>query len=392
MTIIENSQFIISNKIIINDDMLIIGKYNYEINFDLGTAIIHGNEYPIILENSNVFIKNNIYLFGQYVFNISNDLVQCAGEVFHLNEFILNVSKGRIKINSIYHSFTIENNIFLIGPVAKHIDLPINATNKLTTNIYAYPNINATYDTLQARINTYTNIIPILHINKIKPSAPSLKKLADNSQNVHDDYILAKLKNIIVDLSEKTKITKTIDDTLYEIKNYNIYRQNKNKNFIKYYWNIWFDNNCKANKIVKYIEDNNGFHPSFRMTELQVLQLVWNAIDNNQNLKEILYFNLLDMNVSNHYMCLTGRVTRMLDIFNGIEDVKIDIPINKDAIRNEMMNKCAKIRSNLSTDIIDDSKLYKKKIKDQLYIDYVDSKILTETEFNNELNEWIDHI
>ena len=98
------------------------------------------------------------------------------------------------------------------------------------------------------------------------------------------------------------------------------------------------------------------------------------------------------MNVSNHYMCLTGRVTRMLDIFNGIEDVKIDIPINKDAIRNEMMNKCAKIRSNLSTDIIDDSKLYKKKIKDQLYIDYVDSKILTETEFNNELNEWIDHI
>ena len=85
MTIIENSQFIISNKIIINDDMLIIGKYNYEINFDLGTAIIHGNEYPIILENSNVFIKNNIYLFGQYVFYISNDLVQCANE---LNEWI----------------------------------------------------------------------------------------------------------------------------------------------------------------------------------------------------------------------------------------------------------------------------------------------------------------
>jgi len=374
MTFIRYTQIVINDQIIINDNILQIGNdenNKYEINFDVGTVIVHGEEYLIQLENSNVYFKNNLYIFGQYIFNISNNLVRCAGEVFHLNEFILNISQGRIKINNKYHSFTIENNIFNIGPVIKHVDLPNNIIK-----------------------TSRPSLMPLPMSRLVIPTAPSLRDLADNSQNVHNYYIIAKLKNVIINLLEKTKITKTIKDTLDEIKKYNIYKENKNKNFIMYYWSAIFNNYNKANEVIEYIENSNGFLPTFNMTELQVLQLVWNAIGDNDNLKEILYFNILDMKISNgHYVCLTGKITRMLDIFNGMEDDEDNKKIiNKDAIRSEMMTKCAKIRSTLSTDTLHNDILYKKEIKDQLYIDYVDGKILTETEFNDEINEWIDHI
>lgn len=411
MSLAENSQFVINDQIIINDNILQIGNDNnisnqYEINFDVGIVFIYGEYYDIRLENSNVYVRNNLYLFGQYIFNISNNLVRCAGEVFHLNDFILKITQGRIKIKNKYHSFTVEDNIFNIGPFVKHVDLPVNTVNNDPYyNVFNKTYSNRFYDSY----NTYSNntIPPApslkylannsqnVHDNNMIPPAPSLTDLANNNQNVHDNYILAKLKNIIIDLLEKTKMTKTIKDTLYEIKKYNIRRQNKNKNFIIYYWNSIFSNYNKANEVIEYIENSNGFLPMFNMTELQVLQLVWNAIGNNDNLKEILYFNILDMKISdNHYVCLTGKITRMLDIFNGMEDNNIEknIIINKDAIRNEMMTKCAKIRNTLSTDILYDDKLYKKEIKDRLYIDYVDSKILTDIEFNIEINEWIDHI
>jgi hypothetical protein len=101
--------------------------------------------------------------------------------------------------------------------------------------------------------------------------------------------------------------------------------------------------------------------------------------------------SLLDMHLSyGGFYCLTGRVTRMVDIFNGVID---DFKFEKHDIRQEMMNKCVKIRNELEgKDIEDKDDIYKNEIKKQLHIDYVNSKILTLDEFNTEINEWIDYI
>jgi len=126
------------------------------------------------------------------------------------------------------------------------------------------------------------------------------------------------------------------------------------------------------------------------MTELQVLQLVWNAIGNNNDLKDILYFNLSDITTYRGLVCLTGRVTRMIDVFNGIDDA---IKPNALDFRKEMMNKCVKIRNELeANDILDENNFYKNEIKKQLYNDYVISKILTNEDFEREINEWIEYI
>lgn len=418
----KNSRFRLNDKIYINDNMLITENNKYEINIDAGTAFIHGNQYEIRLESSNVFIKNRIYMFGIHIFNISNDLVRCAEEVYHLNNFALKVQMGRIKIKKVYYLFTFENGIFHIGTMSVHDNL--SATEFFDLGGYTHPHIY--------------NGTGIKFPDKKTPP-PVLKKLADDRQNVHDGYILDKLKYILIELSEKTIITKTIKDTIYEIKKYNFYKEhntienkvkkNKKKKCIKYYWDLLFNNNkrkdndkpvyyinndrykayfddgvesyylenCKANKIVSFIKNNNGYHTSYQMTELEVLQLVWNAIGNNNDLKEILYHNLLDMNLSRdsfnessfNCVCLTGRIARIIDIFSGI---KINLSIDKDTIKNEMLSKCAIIRKDLHVDIINNDKLYKKEIRRQLYKDYVDSKILSNDEFNEEVNKWIEYI
>ena len=384
----ENTKLFI-NEFSISENKLIIDKDAYEINIDIGTVIIYDINYKIILESTNITsidIKENTmtYYFNQYLFNISNNIVRFRGDFINLDKFILNVSLGRILINNNYHSFTIENNLLLIGTITNynHIDLYNIIQNKPST-----PNRN--FDDLL--INRQLNQ---LYDNK-NIDMFNLKDLYNDSQNVHNSYILNNLKKIINKLQQKTQITKTIDECLNEIKKYINKRKSINSNFIMYYWNLIFPTEDKAIKSVDYIEKNNGYISIFEMYELQVLQLIWNTIYNDENLKEILYFNLIDMQHSYiKFYCLTGRVTRLIDIFSGVIE---EFNFNKGDIRKEMMNKCAKIRNDLEKNDIEDD-LYTTKgtleneIKKQLYIDYVDSKILSIDEFNNELNEWINEI
>jgi len=87
----------------------------------------------------------------------------------------------------------------------------------------------------------------------------------------------------------------------------------------------------------------------------------------------------------NNIVCLTGRVSRLIDVFSGIINIKTDMT----KIRSEMMSKCIKIRNNIET--TDETEL-KEAIRKQLYIDYVESNILSKSDLDNELNEWINDI
>jgi hypothetical protein len=316
------------------------------------------------------------YYFNGYLFEISNNLVRFRGEIIHIDKFILNVSVGRIWIQNNYHSFGIINNELQIGPI-------INNYNNI--DLYQLPNNE------NPRINQELKILKTLQ-------QPELKNLAKDRQNVHDSYVLNKFKEIVNKLNKNTIIIKTIDQSINEINKYvdsKFKSKYKSKySIVNFYYKAFSIDYYKIKKIkesIQYIKQNNGFITVYNMYELQVLQLVWNTICNDVDLKDMLLNALLDMHLSiGGFYCLTGRVTRMIDIFNGVID---DFKFEKHDVRQEMMNKCAKIRNDLeSKDIEDKDDVYKIEIKKQLRIDYVDSNILTLEEFNAEINEWIDHI
>ena len=85
--------------------------------------------------------------------------------------------------------------------------------------------------------------------------------------------------------------------------------------------------------------------------------------------------------------CLTGRISRMINTFEGImfNDNKTDIS----TIRAEILNKCSIIRNN-NPDM--SSKELQQIIKDTMFTDYVSSNILSKDVLDNEINTWIDYI
>ena len=154
------------------------------------------------------------------------------------------------------------------------------------------------------------------------------------------------------------------------------------------------------------------------MSEKDALNLVWNRIHselhkgNQDDLKRNLFNELADMQEHGITVCSTGKFNRIIDTLNMADPV-VSITHSK-AIRPEMMTRSSKIREDAlhvfetnhnkaERDLIEmgtaeesvqntfDDNL-KTTIKDTLKKEYVDSKIMSQSKFNKELEEWIDYI
>jgi len=343
-TLVENS---IANIINVDKNKMNHNGLDYELNIDSGTIVINDETFPFSLESNNIHINGMCYHFDGYMFNICNNLVKARGSVYHIDTFLINTARGgRIRIGGQYHYFSIVNNVLTVGE----------------TRVY-----NAAENNNLRQYNIRQNVRE--HV--FNPDA-NVVNIATDSQNVHNSIILNRLKIILNKIQENTKITKTMNQSLKEIRAY----------FLK----ISLTGFRNLNSILNEIQNSNGYIMSFGMKELEVLHIIWNAIYDNNDLKHILYTNMLGMRERGNLVCLTGRVTRMIDIFSGIID---EYTFKDKNIREEMMNKCAKIRTDLN---IDDEEKLKEEIKKVLYKDYVESKIMTIDAFNTEVNEWIDYI
>lgn len=357
------------NKLLINDDL------SYEINIDIGVVTINDESYNIKLESTNVSLMNKrigemVYYLSGYPFQICNKLIKIRGQMVHLENFILKVIHGRIRINNKYYSFIINNNILTIQNIIDYREYQMQNINN---------NIIEEFENNIVNNNNNNTIIN----NNLQPD---LKKISKDSQNVHDSYILNYLYDILEKIKKLTNNEKSIDIVLNEITSY----INLKQGYFNYIKHKIFNIENKGIKILNFMKKNNRYITKFRMTEMEILRLVWNAIGNNNDLKEIFYHNLLDIKNYNSYYCLTGRVTRIINTFSGIIENK---QINMTEIRKEMMNKCTIIRNNLEKNNKNlDNELLKKEIKKELKKDYVDSKILLIEDFNKELNEWIELI
>jgi len=332
-----------SNYCTINNDDLLF-------NIDNGSVTSFGQIYDLTLESTGIIVNNMFINFQTELFQIYRSQVHFRGIMHMLNlNFMLNVTRGRIFINNECHLFTITNNMMIIDPN------PTNETNRAPINRRRI-NINRPRQVNnQTRVNNQQNLAAI----------------SADRQNTHNTKILDNLYNILVVIKSNTDVKLNLSSSVQEIRN--LINQNHSSNI------------SKGNHILDHITTQFGYIDRFQMYETDVLLLIWNAIRHDINLQSIFYENLLSMYEHNNIVCLTGRVSRLIDVFSGIINIKPDMT----KIRSEMMSKCIKIRNNIET--TDETEL-KEAIRKQLYIDYVESNILSKSDLDNELNEWINDI
>lgn len=380
----------------IENNFLVYNKNIYLINIDYSEIKLGSTNFILIMENSHINLTNTEhndknYFFQDCVFYMNSNLINIGRLVYNLSDCNFRITRARILINNIFYKFTFSNNSIHI------LNFPLQINQNFINNI----NENNT----NVKNIILSNILPnnadnTNNTSNDKNIITKLSKLSTDRQNVHDSQILDHLVDIFKTLKMRNK-----SEEFYELKNIILDIQNYIKSLITkipfyskilYKFNFQNDSNKllynrnTINKVLEKIQFDNGFIYRFDETEAYVLCLTWSNCTTD-NLKNIFLDNLLDMayfsNNNIFYYCLTGRVTRMLTTFEGF----IVIP-NKHHmlyLRSEMLNQCAIIRNQnkeLETDEL------KKIITDALYKIYVQSDILTEEVFYNEINTWIDFI
>lgn len=334
----------------IRSNKLIKNTVTHTFYIDTGRVTTFGDDYTFSLEETGIIVNNGFHGFKSELFQIYMGMVHYRGVVYHLNkQFVLNVTRGRIFIDGVCRHFTVVDNV-----------MSINMTGTAANIVPQRRRVLAT---------------PIRPTRTPVAAPVSLAAVAADMQNTHNTKILDNLYNILVAVKNKTQLVLTFDQCVVEIRNL-IYEEDTKRSIHDVSYGMI---------ILNYIIQQYGYIDRFQMYENDVLTLIWNAVRGDNELKKIFYQNFLSMYERDAVVCLTGRVSRMVDIFSGI----INIKTNLDQIRVEMMNKCVAIRNIMKTE---DSEVLKEAIKKQMNKDYVESGILTKVECESELNEWIDDI
>lgn len=217
-------------------------------------------------------------------------------------------------------------------------------------------------------------------------------RIANDSQNVHSPTVMATTSQSLANIKEKTDQT---NSTAF-------------KEDIINYINTMpsSDKRNDAIKSLNHVFETNGRVDKFDATEVDTLGRVWSIIKDSKDSKDILYNQLASMVENNNVVCVTGRLSRIVDTLSGIDDSVKIVPEHE--IKNEMLTKSANIRTNFyngygqeNTDMLNmgthpnqeiiDNDL-RKEIKTQMNNDYVKTGILKEEKCNDMVNEWINDI
>lgn len=233
-------------------------------------------------------------------------------------------------------------------------------------------------------------------------AADNTTGIANDMHNVHDHSVIATIKKSYENLAKDTKITTPKNKCCRELRNFV-------GGFLK--------NDKKTDALIALDAVERSFlpHTGIDATESDVLALVWNRMNGKfasdaeaqQTIKENLANGLCEMIEHGKVCCVTGRLSRILDSLNIIDEAVQIKPTF--AINQEMMDKAAKISQDMIDNAPDDVKNdynnakdtsavtaltndIRKKIRTELSRDYVDSGILTKEGFDAQINKWIDSI
>lgn len=234
---------------------------------------------------------------------------------------------------------------------------------------------------------------------KDRTQQPIRNTIKNDSQNVHDSALIRTVRQSIENLQNSTNLSINHGDSLRELRGYILSKPD-------------CDRKINALRTLDAMERTHEPLVSFKMKEVDLLNLVWNRINNNhsenkEDLMENLYDQLANGVEHDKVVCTTGRFTRVLDSLNVIDDQVAIKP--RSLINRELMDKSAMIRKEMydaesyeaqqRIDSIQDNETQiefteklKNTIRRQFYNDYVRTEVLTQDELDEEVNKWIDYI
>lgn len=223
----------------------------------------------------------------------------------------------------------------------------------------------------------------------------------NDRHNTHNSQVVGTVANSMKKIREGTEIKKSIPETVREIRDY--IKQKPD-----------CDRRNDALKSLDSIERNIIPITSVDMKESEALNVVWNRInsehhkDHQEDIKDIFYQQLADMQEHGKSVCATGRLSRMVDTFSTFDK---DVAIKPTYVINkEMMDKAGQIREQMYQEYDEyvanklragtaDPEMqdeFDKKVRtniiETLTKDYVDTGIMTENAFVKNVEEWVDEI
>lgn len=172
-----------------------------------------------------------------------------------------------------------------------------------------------------------------------------------------------------------------------------------------------------ALKALDSINNSNGKIYNTNMSPADAIHLVWNRINSYEDeeikngAKDTLIDEIASCVEQNKVVCSPGKFSRIIDTLNGVDDA-VHI-VNDGLLREEMLNKANKIKTDIFNQLPPDEQTIvnklkttdtetmltekyennvKEKIKESFKKDYVDSGVASEEKVNNEVNGWINEI
>lgn len=330
------------DEIIINN-LLTKSDGDYLIHIDHATLlnVLTGQIQIFCLESTGITIDNVYRNFKDYVFFIQNNLIQFSGSCYSMSNFVINSRRVRLEKNGILTPMIIVNNRLL------SLDY-VNETN------YNIPGVN--------------NMIE----NTLISNEFNLFDISKDRQNVHNSSVLNKFKDLYDNIlyinstciNRSLSIEESVDRlTLACIDKSEVFKYN-------------------LLKVLKYCIEQNGYIYKFNTTETEILantvSYMFNMLD-SENVSEslrLLADNIVDCIEDNLIVCLTGRISRILNsalhLSKKISHKSLTVSESKEDILNVAM---VMFRSNCSL----------LEIKNRIFLEY---DHLDRNELDLEIDSW----
>ena len=215
--------------------------------------------------------------------------------------------------------------------------------------------------------------------------------VAGDPQNVHDPTVVRAMK------SSWAKVGSTSGNTdlaILELKN-EMHRRLQN------------DKLKHALMTVERIATANEYIVFADAHEKDILASTWEKVQTTvdpelkESLLELLAGRMADGVENGLVVCAQGRASRALDVFSGVDPENSVLPAH--ALREELLTKAVAIRKKI-VDKMSETELEKaetdgelarklqKELVETARADYVEAGVLSETELQQELSQWIDSV
>lgn len=354
---------------------------NNKINTGLDDYIIHIDHavitntlsnisFNICLESTGATVDGVFRSYKDYVFFIQNNLMQHSGMCVSFNNLLINSRRVRLENN--------DGNI-IRAVIVDNILIPLKEGEEYDFGQNAPPE-----PVIMPQNNRIRNV-PVKEY--------SLEEISNDRQNVHNSTIVHKFKTLyekIINHINKVVSKNDIDNFSIDDAYTNLMSNSGFNNSILCY------NNKKLktlSNILEYSKKQNGFIYNLNDNECNIFKYVIiyinNCVDSSYKADtfKLLANNMLDCLENNSIVCLTGRITRMLNSIEHLvscDKYKIDDDcndkqnnsININDIRQEMLAK-AMVMFNNNLKISD--------IKEAIMLDYpnIDKECL-----RSEIDSW----